>query len=463
MKTPFILLPAVFLALLQAADLDAQILDLQFPIVNGEVKTICLHGNTIYIGGTFTLVGGQPRTNIAAIDIPTKSVTPWAPDLNGDVVDIEAAGGKVYFCGEFTQVNSSSRNALVVVDSITGNVDPLNPAIVFPGIPGMQTGTVFSVKVVDNIFYFAGYFNSVDGSVRKNVAAVDLPSGTLNAFSVSPDIPVNLIAIEGTTLYMGGPFFNVNGSDRKGFAAVDRITGNLLPWNPSSDQPGNTIHAILPDGDSVIFSGEFFDLNSSNHCYLVKTNLDGVPSGWHPFSCTSSPSAYTLAKSDSFLVVGGNFSNFSGTNRQNLAMVDRSSGTVNNWNPGPDDDVLALAINESLIVVGGKFDMISGTARANLAVYSRDIQTGTGEPSAPAIKLGGFPNPTRSTFKIPIAQDEVKNLSIYTQDGKKVNAVYQVEACWLSIRTEALLAGAYIVQFGTADGKKYLSTFVRIP
>lgn len=452
------------LCLLTTAVLSAQILDTQFPTTNGNVQAICIHGNTLYIGGSFTQVGNLPRTNIAAIDLTTKSVTPWAPSVNSDVVDIEAANGKVYFCGHFTQVNLVSRNALAAVDSASGNLESLNPNIVFPGIPGMQTGTVSSLEVADGLLYLAGYFISINGSSRKNVAAVDLASGNLHPLSVEPNIPVNVIEIENDRLYLGGPFFSVNGASRKGFAAVNRLTGTLLPWNPSSDDQGNTIHAIVPDGDSVFISGVFFSLAGSGNCHLAKTDMDGVPSNWHPFSCSGVPFpiANALAKWDPFLVVGGEFSNFSGQNRNHLAMAQAHTGALTSWNPAPNDNVLSLATNDSLLVVGGRFTSISGVSRGHLAVYSRDASTGTHAPTSQVVKLTGYPNPVQGSFTVPIPDNQLKNIVLYTQDGKRTDVPYEMNGQQLIVRTKALPAGRYFIQFKTMDNHLYTASFIKM-
>jgi len=459
-----ILYLAFFFVLFQARYTNAQTLDEQFPTVNGSVKTILIHGNTMYIGGTFTSVGGKLRKNIAAIDIPSKSVTDWSLSLDGDVVDIEAANGKVFFCGHFKTVSSNSRNALAIVDSITGSVDPLNPVIVFPGVPGMQTGTISSIEITKNTLYLAGYFISVNGASRKNVASIDLLSGNLNSFQVNPDIPVNIIKIDGNILYLGGPFYSVNGLNRAGFAAVKRINGEMLPWAPLSGTPGNTIYSIVPDGDSVIISGIFENLNNSNHCFLAKTDLTGAASNWSPFNCSGAfPFARAVLIADDHLIIGGQFTAFSGINRNNLVMVHNHTGVVDSWQPEPDNSVLSIAGNDSLIAVGGDFNIISGVTRPYLAVYSKSgLQSDTNELGLTTVKVTGYPNPTHSSFTIPLDQTDLKNVSIYTKDGKIVKPNYQISEHSLIINTGQLQTGEYVVHFETANGQKHLSMFTKL-
>ncbi|MBK9761619.1 MAG: T9SS type A sorting domain-containing protein [Flavobacteriales bacterium] len=47
--------------------------------VDGRVNAIAIEGNTGYICGDFTHVGGEPRNGMAAVDMTTGVVQPWAP------------------------------------------------------------------------------------------------------------------------------------------------------------------------------------------------------------------------------------------------------------------------------------------------------------------------------------------------------------------------------------------------
>ncbi|MBL7781808.1 MAG: T9SS type A sorting domain-containing protein [Saprospiraceae bacterium] len=452
-----------FLLLLSLSTVCSQTLDPAFPTVDGTVSTLLVHGNTLYLGGSFTMVGGLPRTNIAAIDIPSKSVTSWAPHLNGDVVDIDARGGKVYFCGHFTQVDGASRNALAAVDSVSGAVDTFNPSISFPGIPGMQTGTVASLKIADNILYFAGYFLSVNGAARKNVAAIDLDLNQITALNVSTDIPVNLIEMNGQALYLGGPFYKVGGAERKGFAAVNRYSGALLQWNPTVGNPGNTMYSILPSNDQIFVGGFFWGLHGMDQCYLANTDLSGTPTTWKPFNC-GQPYAYVksmLLVNDSLVLAGGDFASFDGQSLKNLVLFHKTTGAINAWQPNPDGEVLALAGNDSLLFVAGKFLNIDGTSRQRLAVFHLpDAPTPTPEPDA--LAFTGFPNPANTDVSIVIPPDGVQNVNVFDQNGARMEVSYQIQDQLLTIQSASLLPGYYVVQMKTADGKKKAVPFLKL-
>ena len=92
-----------------------------------SVRTMALSsdGNRLFVGGTFTNVGGLNRNRLAAIDVATGGVnrngtrgsTPrsghWAVSGNG-----------VYAGGDFTTVKSQPRTHIAKVDASTGTPDP---------------------------------------------------------------------------------------------------------------------------------------------------------------------------------------------------------------------------------------------------------------------------------------------------------------------------------------------------
>src|SRR5881396_3736037 len=49
------------------------------PEPNGEIRSLVLSEGTLFVGGTFTIVGGQARRCIAALDPGTGTATDWNP------------------------------------------------------------------------------------------------------------------------------------------------------------------------------------------------------------------------------------------------------------------------------------------------------------------------------------------------------------------------------------------------
>ncbi len=55
------------------------------PNANSAVRAIAVSGSTVYVGGYFNNIGGQPRNRIAALDATTGLATTWNPDADNNV------------------------------------------------------------------------------------------------------------------------------------------------------------------------------------------------------------------------------------------------------------------------------------------------------------------------------------------------------------------------------------------
>src|SRR4051812_44968916 len=73
--------------------------------VNGQVYATLVVGDTVYVGGTFTLAQTQSgaqvsRENLAAFELGSgRLVTAWKADTDGIVRSLAAAGGELYVGG----------------------------------------------------------------------------------------------------------------------------------------------------------------------------------------------------------------------------------------------------------------------------------------------------------------------------------------------------------------------------
>ena len=53
----------------------------------GYVDAIVPSGSLVYVGGSFSTIGGQARNNLAAIDTTTGLATSWDPNPNSVLAD----------------------------------------------------------------------------------------------------------------------------------------------------------------------------------------------------------------------------------------------------------------------------------------------------------------------------------------------------------------------------------------
>jgi hypothetical protein len=134
------------------------------------VKALAVTRSTLYVGGDFTNIGGQPRRGVAAIDIRTGALTPWNLRLTGTDVEVDA------------------------------------------------------IATSDSTVYVGGVFSKASGRRRSNLAAVRLDSGRPLPWAPrvgeqSPDFGVRALALGPSALFVGGGFESVGGFEQRHLAA----------------------------------------------------------------------------------------------------------------------------------------------------------------------------------------------------------------------------------------------------
>jgi hypothetical protein len=191
------------------------------------VSAIEVSGGTAYIGGSFTEVTAPDgrrftRNRAAAIDTSTCAVLPWNPDVNGDVLAIEATAGSVYVGGTFSRVGGQRRINLAEVD--VGNGDPT-------GFRPVVKGYVGALGTSSTRLYAAGGINSVNGTPRGKAAAFSRSTGALDAdWTPTADRKVQALAVapDGSRVYLGGSFTRLNGqTSGRHLVAVSPTSGAI--------------------------------------------------------------------------------------------------------------------------------------------------------------------------------------------------------------------------------------------
>jgi hypothetical protein len=168
----------------------------------GAVRAEVIIGTTLYIGGSFTSVISPDglttanRRHLAAIDLTTGDLLPWAPTTNGAVLAMATDGTGLFIGGSFSVVN---------------------------------------------------------GVAQAHLAAVDLAGAAL-AWAAGGNATVSALHLNGTTLYVGGAFTTLGGAPR-GYLGATTTSGELLPWDPSANDRVRAI-TTLASGEVVV--GGFF-------------------------------------------------------------------------------------------------------------------------------------------------------------------------------------------------------------
>ncbi len=219
--------------------------------VGQEILSLAVSGTAIHIAGSFTSFGGQARGNLAAVDVATGALLPWAPQASAPVASLSASPNGGVFAlaskqnfGPFATINGQQRTSGVFEIDPAGSVTSWNAAATF--IP-----TSLYAPATGPIVFGSVDVATVGNASRAALAAIDVTSGALGPAvptvgSVAGGAAVTSLVSVNQTLYLSGLFDSVNGQPRANIAAVDAATNTLLPW-PATAVPTTTTIAIAHD------------------------------------------------------------------------------------------------------------------------------------------------------------------------------------------------------------------------
>ncbi|HET9233555.1 MAG TPA: T9SS type A sorting domain-containing protein [Candidatus Eisenbacteria bacterium] len=341
-------------------------------ITGGAVRAILVQGSTVYVGGSFRSAGGQPRDYLAALDASTGAVTAWNPGAAGGfggVLALATNGTTIYVAGSFSSLGGQPRSGLGSVDAVTGAVTTWNPS----PTGGSPVTQVRGLAVNGSTIYAVGNFTSIGFKTRRAVAALDATTGGATNWDVGmPNGDVYCVAIDGSgsTVYLGGSF---NAQGRLRLGAFDATTGLATAWNPS---PNAEVLSMSLSGSSLYVGGYFTAIGGQPRNYLAELSTStGNATAW---DSGTSNAVFAIARLGNEVCAGGYFKMAGGKVRRALAAIDIPTGAVKDWNPAPSgtvNQVHALALSGSTLYVGGSFDIIGGQNRANIAAL--DVTTAT--------------------------------------------------------------------------------------
>lgn len=344
---------------------------------NGRVRSIAIGDGKIFIGGDFTRVRppgssglGTVRNHVAALSATTGALLPWNPGANGQVraLRLGPGGATIYLGGSFTTVGGRARLHLAAVATDGGAVRLWH---------ANTDGAVDALAVSSTRLYAGGAFLHVKGAIRNRLAAIGLtPAAPLAAWTPHANAEVRALAVSpgGGRVFAGGDFTLMNGHAVGHFAALLVAHGGVRPYGAHPTYPvtsikvtslttyiggaGNGGHiaaftavsgarrwSVETDGDvqgvavraGVVYAGGHFN----NAC---KGNLGTG----NPLVCTT-PIA-----------------------RRHLLAVSAANGALTTWNPDLNSisGVFAVSATAQQVVAGGVFTKVHGKLQQGIARFT---------------------------------------------------------------------------------------------
>lgn len=239
-------------------------------------------------------------------------------------------------------------------------------------------------------WYIGGSFSTVGGTARDHLAHI-LSDGTLdNAFTVTANNIVYALTLDGSKLYVGGDFTEIGGTNRLRLAAVTISSNPTTPGSVTGavdetdldvsmkDTGSASVRAIAVSSTEIFVGGRFTRIKTTdrNNIASILKSDGSVNTSWNP---NADRAVWTIALSTGpRIFVGGEFTNIGGQTRSQLAELN-STGVALTWNPAPtilssnpsaETLIRTLAVGNGRLYVGGNFATIAGQPRTRMAAFT---------------------------------------------------------------------------------------------
>jgi hypothetical protein len=373
---------------------------------NGAVRAIRIADGVIYLGGDFTALrppGAAPgtdtvgRAHAAALDARTGRLLRWNPRVNGRVYAIALRGKRVFLGGSFTSVGGRSRSNLAAVGRRSGHVKPWNPG---------ADARVHAIRLTSSgAVFIGGEFRHVAGAKRHGLAKIS-PTGALAGWApsvgqiggtpcpprCSPKVLALAFSPSGRALYVGGHFGKVNGVVRDEAAKVTvRNPVRVLAFNPDIYANANCatcasaethrVYTIIPTPNRVYTCGGYWQVNGRRRSFNVSAfdpHGGGLLSGFTQQDDGDTPGC-TLR--DGVLYAGGHFTvagpdcqpnhTASCSPREHVAAFGTRRNTLLSWDPSANSahGVFVVSHSRRVVAFGGFFTRFGGRAQEGIAIY----------------------------------------------------------------------------------------------
>lgn len=230
----------------------------------GDMHSILAYGNYVYAGGDFSFNGGSSVYNdLCRFDITTGALdTSWHPQVatsNYGIMQVKEHKGNIYIGGTFTAVGGTPRMGIAGFNGLTGALTSFNP--------NNSSSQIFGLHGNGDNIWIAGNSWMMGGASRWRIAEINPANSQATCWdgsAVSNSWGVALsVYVRGDTAYVGGdnefvvykgspqPLISGGISGPSSVAAsqftqytVPIVPGNNYNWNVTGGTGSSTTNTI---------------------------------------------------------------------------------------------------------------------------------------------------------------------------------------------------------------------------
>ena len=371
---------------------------------SAEVRAIAVQTNgNIIIGGSFTSVNGTNRGGIARLGTNGVLDTTFQNGMTGasgntfgtTAVNSLAlqTNGAVVIGGDFTSINGTNRGGIARLNT-DGSLD----TTFLNGLTGANDPVNQLYLQSDGKVVLGGYFSTINGTSRSRIARINtngiVDTGFLNLLSGADNSVLSVASQTGNKVLVGGFFTAVNGVKRRAFAQLNSDGTTDTGFSNAPSGLDNLVRSVAVQSDrSVLIGGDFTTISGTNRARIARLKADGTLDTNYLNGLAGANGGVTASalQSDGKLLIGGFFTTVNGVSRARIARLN-TDGTLDtgflNGLSGAASTVNAIAVqSDNAILIGGAFTTVNGTNRNRIARLNSDgtldmvFQNGLAGPS----------------------------------------------------------------------------------
>lgn len=410
--------------------------------VNNEVYALGQSNGKVLVGGSFTRVtppAGASGSPLTVTGLAVLNAETGAPDscqfpvtLSGGSPQIRAItpsadGNTLFVGGSFSTIGGVNVNRLAQLDLRTCKVTTYHP------LGGAINGAVYAIAVspATNALYIGGAMTAVGSSPRQHFAALNATTGAVLPWVADTDLTGRAVTVnpDGTKVAIGGDFFTVNGANSHSVGVVDGTTGTNLANYPSGFIANTSVtKALTSDGTSFYGGNEGTGGGVFDGVFSIDWNT--LQQRWRD-TCLGATQALLVYKSTLYEATHHHDCSSMNQQQDGTRMYFNASSTdtpyLLGWNPrgndginegiGPRANVVAKgASGKDYLWYGGEFTQINGHAQQGLTRFGPDDTTTPPVPQATAQALTS--NAIQVRFRTVVDPDDsLITYSIYRNGG----------------------------------------------
>ncbi len=236
-------------------------------VIGSSIVKVHVEGESVYLGGNFTSVAGNARTNMTKVSRTTAEIDTGftANATGGTIQDILIDGSSLWMAGSMTSVNSDATRArLAVVNSLIGSLASPIPSPNNARVVGLTKDDLGNILI-------GGNFSIIFSQSRTAFGSYSPSTGLINTSSIpitgaTPQI--NAIKTSESDLYIGGENITaIQSNARTNFGHLKRNSSGDYELQPLAPNPDQRVRTIDKKGNYLYLFGEFSKLFGVNRAH----------------------------------------------------------------------------------------------------------------------------------------------------------------------------------------------------